>query len=481
MSTPAHIANLEAQVLRRDRYLQGVVEMQLRLLTTKEDGLGALNHTLAPLGEAAGADRVYIFANDRDEQGFTGRVSQVAEWCPPHIEPQIDNPDLQHVEFEGTLPAWFIDLRAGRGLTRLASEFDEVETMLLQPQGILSLLVLPLLIDEQLTGFIGFDNCHEEARWSAGEVALLQAAASQISLNLEQRRARRDLQELNATLEARVAARTAELAAQNVRLRDAQEQLVQREKLAALGGLVAGIAHEINTPLGVSVTAVSHAADRLVALDGAIAAATLTRGELRGFVNDLRESVGLARENLDRAGRLVQSFKKVAVDQTSESSREVFLDDLVADVVTSLLPLTRQAHVTPEVRAEVRVLVRVDASALIQVLTNLVQNACLHAFDGVEGERRLTITTTGDHEWVTMLVADNGVGMAPEVAARVFEPFFTTRRSAGGSGLGMHIAHNLVTQRFGGELSLTTAPGQGACWTLRLPMGTPALSRSEDS
>jgi PAS domain S-box-containing protein len=221
----AHVDDLEAKILQRDRYLDGVVRMQARLLATRAEGLGALNNALAPIGEAAGADRVYIFENDRRDGGWTGTISQRAEWCAPGIEPQLDNPDLQGLDLRGLFPTWHATLEGGERVVRLERDYDELERQVLGAQAVRSLLALPLMIDDQWTGFIGFDNCHAEAEWSPSEVALLQTAASQISLNLQQRRARRELEELNASLEARVAARTTELAEKNAALEDALSSL----------------------------------------------------------------------------------------------------------------------------------------------------------------------------------------------------------------------------------------------------------------
>jgi signal transduction histidine kinase len=281
----------------------------------------------------------------------------------------------------------------------------------------------------------------------------------------------RDLYAANLSLEARAA----ELSASLDTLRDTQDQLVEREKLAALGALVAGVAHEINTPVGVAVTAVSHAGDRVRALDRDLQAGTLTRGGMRAYVADVQEALDLALANLERGARLVTSFKMVAVDQSSETPRHAVVENLIADVVASLRPVTRRASVQVEVHAAGRTSVIVDAGAVSQIVTNLVQNACVHAFAETTGDRVVDIRVDTEGRHIVLVVSDNGRGMPDEVASRVFEPFFTTERARGGSGLGMHIVHTLVTQRFLGTIDLQTAPGQGARWSLRLPFGTNAL------
>ncbi len=276
--------------------------------------------------------------------------------------------------------------------------------------------------------------------------------------------------------------RAADLAASLAQLHATQAHLVEREKLAALGGLVAGVAHEINTPIGVAVTAVSHASDRTRALADAARTGPLTRGELRQVTEEVGEALRLALDSLQRAAALVQSFKNVAVDQVSGDVRDVMLDDLAQDVISSLAAVLRRARVEGGVEARERVRASVDAGALTQILTNLVQNACAHAFVGpvTEGpSRTLRIVVEDDARGVDFRVEDNGRGMEPDVAARVYEPFFTTARGSGGTGLGMHIVHNLVTGRFGGTVTLDTKPGTGTRWHVVLPYGTPALSRKE--
>lgn len=287
----------------------------------------------------------------------------------------------------------------------------------------------------------------------------------------------RELYEANQSLESRAG----ELAASLERLHETQDQLVQREKMAALGGLVAGVAHEINTPLGVAVTAVTHTGDRVRALNAELTAGTLTRGAMRAHVEDLYEAVALALANLERAARLVDSFKKVAVDQSSEAPRACVMEELIHDVVASLRPLTRRAQVTVNVHTAGQTRVLTDAGGIVQVFTNLIQNACVHAFDATHLERKVDISVSVNDDMVTVVVADNGVGMSEDVAARVFEPFYTTRRAAGGSGLGMHITHTLVTRRFLGSIHLDTQPGAGTRWTLRLPLGTDALAHERET
>ena len=272
--------------------------------------------------------------------------------------------------------------------------------------------------------------------------------------------------------------RAAELTASMESLASAQEALVRQGKLAALGGLVAGVAHEVNTPLGVAVTAVSLTVEQAAELEAMVANGWLSKSGLQRLVTSLRESTGLARTNMERAAALVQSFKRVAVDQSSEAPRNANLDQLLADIVSSLSPLLRKPGASVDLRVPRDIALRIDAGALGQIITNLLQNACLHAFHGIVTPAVITIDVAQRDGAVIMVVGDNGVGMTDEVAPRVWEPFFTTRRGDGGSGLGMHIVHNLVVERFKGRIELQTAPGAGCRYTIWLPFGSEALQEA---
>lgn len=266
-----------------------------------------------------------------------------------------------------------------------------------------------------------------------------------------------------------------QMEAEQRRTRDA---LLQREKMAALGGLVAGVAHEINTPLGVALTAATHGQQLLRTLQDGAERGVLTRGELRRTLADLQDSYALTVDNLRRGANLISSFKKIAVDQTGEVVRRVPLCEWVQDVVASLRPMLRAAGVECSLRCASGLALELPVGALTQVLTNLVQNACVHAFPPGSADRRVELVASCDKRALRLVCADNGRGIAPEHAARVFEPFFTTRRGEGGSGLGMHIVHNIVVERLRGAITLDS-PGPGTRWTIEVPLGSPGLRRAE--
>ncbi len=248
-----------------------------------------------------------------------------------------------------------------------------------------------------------------------------------------------------------------------------RDELMRKEKLAALGGLVAGVAHEINTPLGVAVTAVSLAQDRVHELQAAFDAGTLRQRDMRQGLAQAREAAEMALGNLRRTAGLVASFKQIAVDQASEARRTLALGQYVREVVASLGPLYRRTphRVVVDVRADP--VVDTFAGAVSQLCTNLLQNALVHAFpEGQVGTVTLWVDTdpAGRCE---LGCRDDGAGMPPGVLRRVFEPFFTTTRGRGGSGLGLHIVHNLVTEMLRGTIAVDSAPGRGTTFTVHFP------------
>ncbi len=272
---------------------------------------------------------------------------------------------------------------------------------------------------------------------------------------------------LNDELEQRVESRTADLKTTNLELQEAldrltrtQKQLLEAEKMASLGGLVAGIAHEINTPIGVSVTAASHLSEESNRFGQYLEKDMLTRSELQRFEHAARESSQLILRNLQRADRLIRSFKQVAVDQSTEDRRVIDLGVCINDILTTLGPALRKTSHHVEVVCLQAVVCEMAPGALYQIITNLVMNSLIHAFaDEVTG--RIEIGISHADGTVAIDYSDNGVGMDEFACAHVFDPFFTTRRGSGGSGLGMHIVYNLVTQILGGSISIDSSPHDG--------------------
>ncbi|HZP66127.1 MAG TPA: two-component regulator propeller domain-containing protein [Rudaea sp.] len=290
------------------------------------------------------------------------------------------------------------------------------------------------------------------------------------------KRAEESLRKLNEELELRVDMRTADLRKANAELRHtleqltlAQRQLLESEKMAALGGLVAGVAHEINTPLGVTVTAASHLQEETTRITRLLADGRLSQDDLADFQGTASDSAEIILRNLHRADRLIKSFKLIAVDQTTEERRDIELGAYLNDIMTSLGPALKKTPHKVFIDCPAAVHLDTYPGALYQIVSNLVMNSLMHAFEpGVAGEIRVFAERHGDH--VRLTYRDNGKGMSESVCAQIFEPFFTTRRGQGGSGLGMHIVYNLVTQLLKGSIRVESAPGEGARFEILLPI-----------
>lgn len=257
-------------------------------------------------------------------------------------------------------------------------------------------------------------------------------------------------------------------------LQDAQESLVQAEKMASLGSLVAGITHEINTPVGNSLTVATRLEDRARAFRRELASGALRKSSLMSFLDSIDEAVTILVSSLGAAADQISNFKQVAVDQASSQRREFNLAGMMDEVIYTLRP--RIKHTPHRVKVEIPDDVVMDSypGPLGQVITNLFTNALVHGFDGVDkGVVRISAEKV-DESRVVIRVQDNGVGIPEVHQHRVFDPFFTTKMGKGGSGLGLNLVYTLVTGVLGGDVSLTSAPGEGSCFVLKLPLKAPA-------
>lgn len=257
-------------------------------------------------------------------------------------------------------------------------------------------------------------------------------------------------------------------------LREAQRSLIEAEKLAALGGLVAGIAHEVNNPVGISLTVASSLAHRSEGFATELATGQIRRSRLAEFVDGTREAAAQLVGNLQRAGELIQSFKQVAVDRSHTERRQFDLLESTEQILSSLRPGIRKSNLTLRVDVPAGILMDSYPGDYGQVLTNLFLNAVSHAFPGGQsGTIRIAAARVGPNE-VEIAFADDGRGMHEDVQRRAFEPFFTTRRHLGGTGLGLHIVYNLVTRRLGGRIALASALRRGTEFRMTIPLVAPA-------
>lgn len=309
------------------------------------------------------------------------------------------------------------------------------------------------------------------------EVARKTSRLSHLMMDLESRRT--ELEQRQYTLEQEIRQRKlteSTLKRTNQRLKEsletlqrAQHQLVESEKMASLGGLVAGITHDVSTPIGIGVTASSFLADRVEQLAIALDDQSLTQSQLKKFIHDTRESAQLLDSNLNRARDLIESFKQVAVDQSSDARRNICLCDYVEGLVQSLRPKLKNSGHQVIVECDTNVHIRCLAGSLAQILTNMILNSLVHAFDGID-QGSIRIRLRVHNETLHCTYQDNGNGVSDEDLAHLFEPFFTTRRNEGGSGLGTHIIRNLVTQTLHGDITAYSAPGKGLRYDFHFPV-----------
>ncbi|WP_052380131.1 MULTISPECIES: ATP-binding protein [unclassified Pseudoalteromonas] len=275
------------------------------------------------------------------------------------------------------------------------------------------------------------------------------------------------LQDLNDKLEQKVSLRTVEISKKNEALKSAlsqleiaQEELVESEKMASLGSLVAGISHEINTPLGIAMTAITHNQDCLIEMEQKLDNKSLTQDDLINSNNNQKEGYRLILKNLDRANHLIASFKQVAVDQNSETQREVNLTEYIHEVMNSVKPLFNKKVIGVVIDGPEALTINTYPGPIYQVITNLVNNSVLHAFEHLEkGEIRIEISILEGR--ICLNYFDNGKGMDLYMLKHIFDPFVTSKRNQGGSGLGMNIVYNLVTQVLKGEIKCFSSPESG--------------------
>jgi signal transduction histidine kinase len=264
-------------------------------------------------------------------------------------------------------------------------------------------------------------------------------------------------------------------------LNTAQQNLIDAERLAALGGLVAGVAHEVNNPIGISLTVASSFARRAEMFEAELTSnGQLRRSKLEEFVRSSRDAAQQLVANLHRAGELIQSFKQVAVDRSHAERRQFSLSEATDQIIASLRPVLKKASITLTVDVPDGLAIDGYPGAYGQILTNLFLNTVNHAFaDGRSGTISISARPRG-HEDIEIIFADNGAGMTPDVQRQAFDPFFTTRRNEGGTGLGLHIVYNLVTQQLGGRMMLDSRPGQGTTFRIIMPKAAKSGSANAD-
>lgn len=327
-----------------------------------------------------------------------------------------------------------------------------------------------------------------------------------IGINVSDKvKAEQELMELNKTLEQKVEKRTAELQKSNedlialneelialndelsekndeiskinqqlqennLQILNMQKQLVESEKMVALGTLVAGVAHEVNTPIGVSITAASHLSDISKSISAKRERKESIEEDLEYFFEDLTMATNMIEKNLSRAGNLVQSFKQLSVDQSNEVKRYFDIGQYVDETVLSLTPSYKKSNIKLEVTHVEGLMIHGWPGALAQIITNLLFNATQHAYTK-DQQGLIKIEIQDEDEFAVIRFSDNGKGISKDIQQKIFEPFFTTNRESGGTGLGLSIVYSLVTQRYNGTIQCESELEKGTVFTIRIPLG----------
>ncbi|AOY82692.1 trifunctional serine/threonine-protein kinase/ATP-binding protein/sensor histidine kinase [Moorena producens JHB] len=385
------------------------------------------------------------------------------------------------IEESNTIPISVINAVSHKSQALVFDNASEKTTLAADPyiiqQQPKSVLCTPILNQGKLIGILYLENNQCTAAFTSDRLEVLKLLCSQAAISLENaqlytnlERAKSQLEDYSHNLEEKVAERTQELSQTLEDLKATQKKLVESEKMAALGGLVAGVAHEINTPVGTSITAASILADETKGFRQALQDGKLKRSVLNNYLDTVEESSELILSNLERAGELVQSFKQVAVDQAHLDKRTLNVKEYLEEVLISLEPQLKQTSHTLTIEGDETVTIETYPGAISQVITNLVMNSISHGYQPKQnGQLHLQVDRVEEQLMITY--HDDGCGIAQDHLGQIFEPFFTTARARGGSGLGLHIVYNLVTQKLLGQIEVNSQIGKGTEFIITIPIG----------
>lgn len=347
------------------------------------------------------------------------------------------------------------------------AEFKEVYLDVL---GITSMLDTPIRHSGKTVGIICSEHRGEKRTWSGDEIVFAgvlsdlfgRAISAREKLDYELQ-----LKDTNLHLEALVEKRTAHLQSTIEQLTALQSQLVESEKMASLGNLVAGVAHEVNTPLGVALTATTHVKDSLGQLDRQFQNQTITRENLSNFIELSKDALDMAYENLNRAAILIANFKRTSADQNHFEYETIEIKDYCKRVVSTLGSITKKKNVHVTIEGN-EIQKETYPGALGQIITNLITNSCNHAFEcGFENNAKIYLSIVdAENGKVKIEFSDNGQGINAKHLKKIFEPFYTTKRSTGGTGLGLSIVHTMVTQNLKGSIDVRSEANKGTCFTI---------------
>jgi len=305
----------------------------------------------------------------------------------------------------------------------------------------------------------------------AGSLEATRLALAALIYTLEEKN--NQLSEANDKLESRVAERTTDLKNALEQLQNAQRNIVESEKLASLGRVVAGVAHELNTPIGNALMVATSIDDHLKPLQAELRKDSVRKSTLTEALGRAEDGFVILLRNLAKAAQMIGDFKQVAVDQTSEQCRAFDLAEVTQEVLSTLQPAFKKTPYQIQTRLSAGVACQSFPGPYGQVLTNLVMNALIHAFEERDSGEVRVIVDSPAPGIARLSVEDNGVGMSEEVQSKIFDPFFTTRLGRGGTGLGMNITHSFVVRVLKGSITVDSAPGRGSRFVVEFPCVVP--------
>ena len=491
----------ESALAERERYLAALVEVQHRLLSVNgEDNY--YTSSLELLGQSAQATHVYVFENSYDTSGHL-LSRQCAHWCAPLFSCAQAKCKRQKVLYDKCLPYWAERLARGETIIGLVSEFPELERLILERMGILSLLVLPLTVSEQFLGFIIFDNRTEARVWSVSEVELLKAGAAALSLQHERSKAEVALRRSEAQLREKAT----QLEQTLHQLKQTHAQLVQSEKMSSLGMMVAGIAHEINNPVCFVYGNLTPASEYIEDLLGLVnlyrqyyptpipaIQKYIEEIDLDFLVEDLPDLLASMKVGAERIRDIIATLRTFSrLDQAAMKRVNIH-----EGLDTTLQILQHRLKKKPGYPA-IEVIKKYGSLPLVECypgqLNQVFMNILANAIDALESQKVSsqegvselliphlsphieiytevvdTSESTENSKSVVIRIIDNGPGMTERVRLLLFDPFFTTKPVGHGTGLGLSISYQIVVAEHGGQLRCVSAPGQGTEFIIEIPI-----------
>lgn len=500
-SINTHISTQTAladELSRYKRLLKGVASATNQLLTTS-DYRRAVDKALATLGRATRVDRIYIFETHTHPEKAEPAMSQRWEWAAPGIAPELDNPELQNLLYSESFPRWYAEFSHQRPIVGLTKNFPAEERKILEPQGIVSILVMPILIRERCWGFVGFDRCHQAHEWSEIELETLRAIAGSLGGAIAQHAAEARLQDLNHHLEDTIDKRTLELRQANAELADTlnslkltQTQLIHAEKMTGLGHLVAGIAHEINNPATFIYSNLQHTQEYFTDILDLInlyqseypQSTPLLEEELEDLdLEFVKDDFGKAIESMAQGVRRINTIIQSLYDFSRHNESEYKYANIHKGLESTLNLLQHRLNpIDKQQRISVKKQYSSDvpeiiccARALNQVFLNVLNNAIDALEDqatesGQKQSSKIEITTERlGNNAIRICIADNANGILPEIQPKIFDPFFTAKPVGKGTGLGLSIAYQIVVQQHKGALTCQSEVDKGTSVIIEIP------------